>query len=91
MNIRDLWRATGVRFVNDVGNVWRWWSMRFNAVGLLILGWVQIDPVSALSVWNMMPAAARDVLPKHFISYAGLILFALGMLSRIVKQPKLDG
>ena len=47
------WMRT--HFVNDARQWWRWWSMRFNAIGLAILAWVQFDPVSVLAVWNMMP------------------------------------
>jgi hypothetical protein len=61
-------------------------SLRFNALGLLILGWVQFDPVSALSVWNMMPPGVRGVIPPTFLTYVGMGLFALSMLSRVVKQ-----
>lgn len=77
------------RMVEDAANFWRWWSVRFNAAGIAILSWVSFDPVSALGVWNMMPPTVRAVLPAHFVTYAGLALFALGMLARVVKQkPK---
>ena len=69
--------------------VWRLWSIRLNAIGLAILGWVQIDPVSALGVWNMMPAEVRAVLPQNIVSLIGGSFFALSMLARLVVQPKL--
>lgn len=71
-------------------SAWRWWSMRFNALGLIILSWVQFDPVGALGVWNMMPGPVREVLPPRFVTYIGIGLFALSMLARVVKQ-KPDG
>lgn len=77
------------RLVDDARCFLRWWSVRFNAAGLAILSWVSFDPVSALAAWNMMPAAVRQVLPAHFIAYAGLALFVLGMLARVVDQKKL--
>lgn len=78
------------RLIPDWRKAWRLWSVRLNALGLAILGWVQFDPVAALAVWNMMPAPVRDVLPSNFIALAGLALFALSMLARIVRQPKLE-
>ena len=68
---------------------WRWWSMRLNAIGLAILAWVQFDPVSVLAVWNMMPRQVQGVLPEHALTGLALVFFALAMLARIVRQPKL--
>jgi hypothetical protein len=85
-----MWGKLKNRLIDDWCHAWRWWSMRFNAIGLAIMGWVQFDPVSALGVWNMMPGPVRDVLPHNFVQLAGLALFALSMLARVVKQKPAD-
>jgi hypothetical protein len=69
---------------------WKLWSLRLNAIGLAIIAWVQFDPVSVLSVWNMMPANVRHVLPVEIVTAIGLALFVLSMIARLVKQPKLE-
>lgn len=76
--------------VPDARLWWRWWSVRFNAIGLAILAWVQFDPVSALAVWNMMPAQVRNVVPEHALTGLAVFFFALAMLARVVRQPKLE-
>lgn len=78
------------RLVDEARQAWRFWSIRFNAIGLAILGWVQFDPVSALAVWNMMPANVRAVLPPHLLTFIAFVFFALAMLARVVKQPGLE-
>lgn len=70
--------------------MWRAWSVRLNAIGLAILTWFAIDPVSLLAVWNMMPAAVHQIIPAQVASILGAILFALSMLARVVRQPKLE-
>lgn len=70
--------------------LWRSWSVRLNALGLAILAWFAFDPVSLLAVWNMMPAAVRDLIPQQFLSVIGAALFALSMIARLVKQPKMQ-
>lgn len=77
------------RLVDDARNVLRWWSTRFNIVGAAILSWVQFDPVHTLGVWNMMPPEVRRILPPSTLAIVGFVLLGLGMLSRLVKQPKL--
>lgn len=81
MNLKLLphWRA-----------LWRSWSVRLNALGLAILAWFAFDPVSLLAVWNMMPAAVRGLIPQQFLSIIGAALFALSMIARLVKQPKMQ-
>lgn len=69
---------------------WRFWSIRMNALGLAILAWVQFDPVSVLAVWNMMPRQVQGIVPEHALSALALVFFALAMLARIVRQPKLE-
>ena len=79
-----------MKLVEDARDWWRWWSVQFNAVGLAILAWVQIDPVSVLYVWNMMPASVRRVVPEHVLIPIAMALFALSMLSRVLRQSKLE-
>jgi len=69
--------------------LWRSWSVRLNALGLAILGWFAVDPVSLLSVWNMMPPSVRDLIPEQLVSGLGALLFLLAMVARLVRQPKL--
>lgn len=79
MKLLPHWRA-----------MWRAWSVRLNAIGLAILTWFAIDPVSLLAVWNMMPAAVHQVIPAQVASILGALLFGLSMLARLVRQPKMQ-
>jgi hypothetical protein len=78
------------RLVDDWRCIGRRWSTRFNAAGLAILGWIQIDPTSVLYVWGLMPDAVQELLPARMLRIVGLILFGLGLLSTLVKQKKLE-
>lgn len=69
--------------------LWRAWSVRINALGLAIIGWVQFDPVGALGVWNMLPANVRELLPTHLLGAVSMTLFGLSMIAKLVHQPKL--
>lgn len=84
-----MWGKIKDHLVDNWYLAWRWWSMRLNAIGLVILSYVQFDPIGALQVWNMMPHPVRMFLPSNFLMIIGLILFGLSMLARVVKQPKL--
>lgn len=76
--------------IDDCKKWWKLWSIRLNALGLLILGYIQFDPVGALSVWNMMPGPVQAYIPRGAITVLGMALFALSMLARLVHQPKLE-
>lgn len=77
-------------WIDNCKHWWKMWSIRLNSIGLAILGWVAIDPVSALAVYNMLPGATAGYIPRSVIAGGGAVLFALSMLSRLVRQPKLE-
>ncbi|XAI96261.1 putative holin [Microcystis phage Mae-JY29] len=76
------------RLVPEARAWWKLWSIRFNALGLAVLAWVQVDPVSVLAVWNMMPPAVTHVIPASALMWIGMALFVLSSISRLVVQPK---
>ena len=76
------------RLVPEARAWWKLWSIRFNALGLALLAWVQVDPVSVLAVWNMMPPAVTRAVPASALMWVGMALFALSMVARLVVQPK---
>ena len=80
------WKALEKRLVDDWCLAWRWWSLRFNAVGLLILGAVNFDPAAVMWIWNGMPPYVRIHIPPSVLTTISWVLFLLAMLSRMVKQ-----
>lgn len=79
-----------MKLIENCKQWWKLWSIRINAIGLALMGWIQFDPVSALSVWNMLPGQASAALPRSVVASLGGVLFALAMISRLVHQPKLE-
>lgn len=79
-----------MRIIPDWRLMWRAWSVRLNALGLALLGWFAVDPVSVLAVWNMMPAAVRDLVPSQIVSITGAVLFGFAFFAKFVRQPKLE-
>ena len=78
-----------LRLIENWRSFWRMWTTRINAIGLALMTWLAVDPVSLLAVWNMMPASVHAVLPRNFVVILGAALFALSMIARLVRQPKL--
>jgi hypothetical protein len=78
------------RLIDDWRSSLHLWSVRLNALGLALMAWIQIDPVSILGVWNMLPVHTDRHLPPGAVAVIGGVLFALAMISRLVRQPKLD-
>lgn len=79
-----------LHLIDDARHAWRMWSVRLNAIGLAIMGLLWFDPTMVLAVVNMMPPAVRSAIPDHFELFLGGLFFALAMISRLVKQPKLE-
>lgn len=79
-----------MKLIENCRHWWKLWSVRVNAIGLAIMGWIQFDPVSALAVWNMLPGQTAAALPRSVVVVLGGTLFALALISRLVHQPKLE-
>ena len=79
-----------MKLIEGAKQWWRLWSVRLNALGLALLTWFALDPVALLSVWQMMPPEVRGRLPGSSVAIIGAVLFALSMIARLVRQPKLD-
>lgn len=79
-----------MKLINNARQWWRLWSVRLNALGLALMGWISFDPVGVLHVWNMMPRAVTQHVPPTVLTGLGAVLFALSIIARLVRQPKLE-
>ena len=67
----------------------RYWTVRLQLVCAALAGWLSIDPVGLLNVWNMMPPSVRGMLPGNVIQVIGALLFILSwitMAARVVPE-----
>jgi len=76
--------------IQDWRVAWRFWSLRLNALGTLLLGWFLLVPESMLTLWGFLPPEARAILPPRAAMAAPLIMFVLATLARLVKQERLN-
>ena len=77
-----------MKLISEWKQAWRYWSVKLNALGLAIMGYLWFDPSAVLYIVNLMPPAVRQLLPFHIEAFIGATFFALAMISRLVKQPK---
>jgi len=66
------------------------WSSRLQMGGLVsLVAQLPVDPVTGLSLWNMMPREVREILPSPVLSVLSVMVFVLAWLSKYQAQPKL--
>lgn len=65
------------------------WSLRFNAIGTTLLGWIAVYPSVIADSWNMLPAETKAYVPEKYLFYVAITLFLLGMVSRVIDQKKI--
>lgn len=75
------------RLIDDWRCGWRFWSVRLGALGTLLEAAFLALPDLALEIWAMVPA---ELVPFGAVRVVPLILIALGLAARFVKQRKLD-
>lgn len=78
-----------MKLISQWKSFWRMWSIRFNAIGVALLGYIAVSPEIVLHAWNMLPMELKQVIPPNYMVWITVILFVLAMISRVVKQEKL--
>ena len=86
--LRTWWAPIRARLVDDARLWWRFWSIRFAAIGAAIEAFLAWFPDQARDVWNWIPADMRALLPSWLTSSLPIALFIAVMISRVVAQNK---
>ncbi len=79
-----------LKLIENWQQFYKMWSIRFTAIGTSLLTFLLSSPDTILYSWNMLPTDLKGVLPVNYTLYISMGLLVLGMISRIVKQPKLQ-
>lgn len=89
MNLLKTWAAAArARMIDDARLWWRFWSIRFAAIGVLIQGFLTWFPDQAKDVWTWLPEDMRALLPTWLTHSVPVVLFLAVMVSRVVAQKK---
>ena len=75
-----------ISLIEDWKTAHKLWSVRLSAFGAMLLSFVAMFPADALWLWNVMPGEVRSLMPENFAIVVGALVFALSVISRIVKQ-----
>lgn len=71
-----------LRMIAAWREVWGFWSVRLNAVGLAMLSMCELIN----QTWNSMPDDLRHALP--YLQYVSLASFGIGFFARFIAQPR---
>ena len=76
--------AIRARLIADWRLFFRFWSVRLNGLGLLLLTGCQV----ATDAWSSMPADLRHAMP--YAQGISIALLVGGLIARLIVQPKLE-
>lgn len=69
---------------------WRMTSIQLQAVALAFFSYVTAVPDAAIQLWGLLPVDIRESFPPGYVKWFGVALIAIGIIARLVKQPKID-
>lgn len=78
-----------MKLIDDWQKFWRMWSIRFTALGSLLLAYIAAVPDAIFTAWAALPEEFKGFIPPNYLMYISLGLFVIGMISRVIKQEKL--
>lgn len=76
--------------IEDWRNWWRFWSVRLAAVGTAITSLLVAFPDAALAAWAILPHELKSSIPPQYMPLIGVVVFALSIVARLVKQKTLN-
>ncbi len=83
-------KYTGLEFVAHAKLLWKTWSMWLIGAGTALGVYLVAAPDALVQVWLMLPADLKAQLPVNVAQYISYVLIALGLVSKFIRQPKLD-
>lgn len=75
-----------IKPTEDIHKWYRFYSLRFAALGALLMGFFAAWPDAVFSLWSVMPDEAKFFLPQRLLPIISLFIFAMSAISRLVKQ-----
>lgn len=69
---------------------WRMTSIQIQAAALAFFSYLTAVPDAAIQLWGLLPVDLRESLPPTYVKWFGVALIGLGIVARLVHQPKLS-
>lgn len=83
-------KYTRLEFVAHARLLWKTWSVWLIGAGTALGVYLSAAPDALVQVWLMLPADLKAALPVNVAQYISYALIALGVISKFIRQPKLD-
>lgn len=69
---------------------WKFWSVRFGILGTVLASIALAAPEAVLYAWAALPEDIKSHMPPAVIKWMGIGIMSLSVISRLIKQPKLE-
>ncbi|MFY2995853.1 hypothetical protein ACOTH8_21260 [Achromobacter xylosoxidans] len=79
-----------MRLIPNWRRCWRMTSVQLQAVALAFFSYLTAVPDAAIQLWSILPVDIRESIPPGYVKWFGIALIALGIIARIIHQPKLN-
>ena len=83
-------KYTRLEFVAHAKLLWKTWSVWLIGAGTALGVYLAAAPDALVQVWLMLPPDLKAQLPVNVAQYISYALIALGVISKFIRQPKLD-
>jgi len=77
-----------MKLIKDWKQSWRFLSVQFNILGVVILSILMELPNHMLTTWALLPQEFKDMLDKDNLLYMGMGFMILSVIGRLISQAK---
>lgn len=79
-----------MRLIPQWSQFWRMTSVQIQALALAFFSYITAVPDAAIQLWSLLPVDIRESIPPGYVKWFGIVLIAIGIVARVVHQPKLS-
>lgn len=84
-----LRKYTSLEFVAHAKKLFKAWSVWLTGVGTLLSAYFLSAPDAMITVWTMLPADLKAMLPVNVAQWISYGIIAMGILAQFIRQKKL--
>jgi hypothetical protein len=83
-------RNSKVVWIDHIDKFWKFWSVRISLVGIGLFTLLTASPDLLTNAWLQLPDEFKSLVPEQYITILGATIFVLNLVSRSIKQVKLN-
>lgn len=79
-----------MKLIDNWRQGWKFWSVRFDVIGLALIGAMEAFPQSVYYAWGLMPDSLKSHMGTDVLQWVAYSAIVASIIARFIKQKGLE-